>query len=94
MQKKYQQKGVKRGEKANRRDKTTTQTIFNDNGFLAGLGTKEENDNRNNNKQQRTTNGVPRGARKKMLSEVVKGCLGCRKKEKQQTKDNKLFVVQ
>ena len=40
MQKKYQQKGVKRGEKADRCDKTTTQTIFNDNGFLAELGTK------------------------------------------------------
>ena len=61
MQKKYQQKGVKRGEKADRRDKTTTQTIFNDNGFLAGLGTKEENDNRNNNKQQRTTRGFLAG---------------------------------
>ena len=67
MQKKYQQKGVKRGEKADRRDKTTTQTIFNDNGFLARLGTKEENDNRNNNKQQRTTNGFLAGLGKNVV---------------------------
>ena len=63
MQKKYQQKGVKRGEKADRRDKTTTQTIFNDKGFLAGLGTKRR---KRQHKQHGTTmdnKRVPRKAR-------------------------------
>ncbi len=39
-----------------------------------GSERKERNDNRNNKKQHRTTKGVPRIAREKRLSKVVKGC--------------------